>query len=430
MKKLFVLSPTVVAAAVCVLFASSALAALPELVDLADKVGGSVVNIKAEVTAASAKGPGGKWKSAPEQRRMEEFFDQFEQFFGRRGPGMKSMPDKRAPRRRGGVGSGFIISEDGYILTNNHVVEGADKITVNLKSGGKNYKAKVIGQDPDTDLALIKIKPETKLPALRFGDSEAARVGQWVVAIGNPFGLEHTVTSGIISAKGRVIGAGPYDDFIQTDASINPGNSGGPLVNLDGEVVGVNTAIIASGQGIGFAIPSEIAKDVVAELKRNGSVKRGLLGVNIQDVDENTAKALGLNEAKGALVAQVSPNGPAEKAGFEVGDVVLEVNGEDVEGSRELTRMIGAMRPGEKVKVEVFRKGGSKTLSAKLATRDPKHLAEADIPTQKDEALGMALRPLEKRKPRPWGSKKRKACLSRMWPRTPRPWKAASGPAT
>jgi len=398
MKRRFAIYPFTVFA-VLTLFLSQAYAALPEIAGLAEKAGPSVVNIKAETTAKPDAGQGRRMAPMPRGRQgLEDFFKQFEERFGGQSP---------APRHGAAVGSGFVISPDGFILTNNHVVEDADKLTVTFKHGGKGYDAKVIGRDPETDLALIKITPDKPLQALSLGDSDDAKVGQWVVAIGNPFGLENTVTSGIISAKGRVIGAGPYDDFLQTDASINPGNSGGPLLNLDGEVIGINTAIIASGQGIGFAIPSGIAKNVVAELKDNGAVKRGLLGVNIQDIDENTAKALGLDEAKGALVAQVNGDGPAEKAGVKTGDVISEVNGKAVKDSRDLTRTIGAMAPGDKVEITLLRKGDEKTVSATLASRDPKMVAEAASGSgQSDEALGMAVRPLEKQEAKALGLKK------------------------
>ncbi len=384
--------------AILTLFASQALAALPEIAGLAEKAGPSVVNIKAETSVKEASGPQMRRMPSPQGREgMEEFFRQFEERFGGGRP---------APRHGAAVGSGFVISSDGYILTNNHVVEDADKLTVTFKHGGKKYDAEIIGRDPETDLALIRIKPDKPLQALSLGDSTGSKVGQWVVAIGNPFGLENTVTSGIISAKGRVIGAGPYDDFIQTDASINPGNSGGPLLNLDGDVIGINTAIVAAGQGIGFAIPSAIAKNVVAELKENGSVKRGLLGVNIQDIDENTAKALGLDESQGALVAQLTDGGPAEKAGIEVGDVINEVNGAPVKDARDLTRTIGAMRPGEKVEIGLVRKGEAKTVNASLTARDPKMLAEAGAEdATPDAALGMAVRPLQKEEAKALGLK-------------------------
>ncbi|HKK34230.1 MAG TPA: trypsin-like peptidase domain-containing protein, partial [Desulfomicrobiaceae bacterium] len=298
---------------------------LPDFTDLARDAGKAVVNIS---TVKHSEGPSkrdfrrffGDQKEGP----LGDFFEQFERFFG----------DRMQPREQRSLGSGFIISEDGYIVTNNHVIEGADEVRVNLQGGngaGDSFEAELVGADKETDLALLKIEAEEKLPVLRFGDSEELDVGQWVMAIGNPFGLDHTVTAGIISAKGRTIGAGPYDNFLQTDASINPGNSGGPLLNLDGEVIGINTAIIATGQGIGFAIPSSMAKEVISQLKNYKKVRRGWIGVTIQDVDENTATALGLDAPKGALVSGVQPGDPADKGGVQTGDVIIAVDGSTIE---------------------------------------------------------------------------------------------------
>ncbi len=369
----------------CIL-AQAALAGLPDFTELAEAVGFLVVNISTETNA--------KTGSAEQLRQFlpkggTPFDDFFDQFFKQGEP---------APRKQRSLGSGFIISADGFILTNNHVVEKADAITVKLQGDKKEYRAKLVGQDTETDLALIKIEPGSRLPALEFGDSDDAKVGEWVVAIGNPFGLNHTVTAGIISAKGRIIGAGPYDDFIQTDASINPGNSGGPLLNMDGKVIGVNTAIVAAGQGIGFAIPSDTVEDVMQQLKDNKKVRRGLLGVHVQDVDQNTAKALGLGKARGALVAQVMNEGPALDAGLQAGDVITAVNGEDVEDSHELTRKIGAMAPGDKVELALIRKGDEKSVSITLGERDPEKLAQANGDDEgagaSDAVLGMSLRPL------------------------------------
>src|SRR5262244_3048459 len=241
----------------------------------------------------------------------------FGDFFGRNFRGEPAP----APEQRG-VGSGFIISREGYVLTNNHVVEDADQIKVKL-ANGKEYDGKVVGQDPKTDLALVKIDGSAELHPLTLGNSDELKVGSWVVAIGSPFGLEQTVTAGIVSAKGRVIGSGPYDNFIQTDASINPGNSGGPLINTKGEVVGINTAILAQGKGIGFAIPINMAKDIAPQLQQKGHVTRGWLGVSIQEMTPELAKSFGLTDNKGALVAQVLTGSPAEKAGIEQGDVIV-----------------------------------------------------------------------------------------------------------
>ncbi len=359
------------------------ISSLPSFADLAEKASPAVVNISTV-------------KVVEVSQRLRRFFspfgknDPFEQFFNRF---FESLPPTK--KKEYALGSGFIISPDGYIVTNYHVISKADKIKVILKGGKHIYKAKVIGTDPETDLALLKINAHRKLPYLKFGDSDKVRPGDWVIAIGNPFGLDHTVTAGIISAKGRVIGAGPYDDFLQTDASINPGNSGGPLLNMKGEVIGINTAIVASGQGIGFAIPSNMAKQVIAQLKKYKMVKRGWLGVTIQDVDEETAKALGLPEAKGALVASVIPGDPASRAGIKVGDVIISVNGKPVQDSRDLTRKIGGFAPGTRIKITVWRKGELKDFWVKLGERKT-NLAKLESHRYGEAGyiLGMKLRPI------------------------------------
>ncbi|WP_369404482.1 trypsin-like peptidase domain-containing protein [Salidesulfovibrio brasiliensis] len=253
---------------------------LPVFTDLAEHAGKAVVNISTESKnqAVQPQQFFGQ-DQLPEGHPFREFF---ERFFG------GQMPNQ--PRKQNSLGSGFIISEDGYVVTNNHVVQDADKVSVLLQDEEKEYEAKVVGLDPETDLALLKIEAGQKLPVLRFGNSETARVGEWVLAIGNPFGLGHTVTQGIISAKGRILGAGPFDDFIQTDASINPGNSGGPLIDLDGRVIGINTAIIPSGEGLGFAIPSNMAAKIIQQLKSGKTIKRGWLGVSIRGLSDTDAR--------------------------------------------------------------------------------------------------------------------------------------------
>ena len=290
-----------------------------------------------------------------------------------------------------GVGSGFIMSREGYILTNNHVVEEADQIKVKL-SNGKEYEGKVIGRDPKTDLALVKIEGAPDLQSLSLGNSEDLKVGSWVVAVGSPFGLEQTVTAGIVSAKGRVIGSGPYDNFIQTDASINPGNSGGPLVNLKGEVVGINTAIIAEGQGIGFAIPINMAQEVASQLQNQGHVTRGWLGVNIQEVTPELAKSFGLMDNKGALVSQVVPNSPAEKAGIEQGDVILQFDGKDVSDSKELPRIVASTPVGKSVMVKIARDGKVTDRQVKLGEMEEK--AEVAKTPSTHRRLGIAVQNL------------------------------------
>ena len=292
-----------------------------------------------------------------QQDPFEEFFNNF---FG-------NIP--REQKRRS-LGSGFIVSDDGYILTNNHVVEKADEITVILLDK-EEFRAEVVGTDPKTDIALIKIKAGKKLPSVPLGDSEKLEIGEWVLAIGNPFGLGHTVTAGIVSAKGRVIGSGPYDDFIQTDASINPGNSGGPLFNLVGEVVGINTAVIQGGQGIGFATPIHLAKSVLAQLKEKGKVTRGWLGVYIQRLSPDMAETLSVPGKKGALVADVTKDGPAEKAGLRSGDVIISFGGKEVTDEHDLPQIVAATKPGKKVDVIVVREGKEVTIPVTIAEMEP-----------------------------------------------------------
>lgn len=295
----------------------------------------------------------------------------FDEFFGP----FQGNGNQRDFKQRS-LGSGFIIDKDGYIVTNNHVIEGADQIKVIL-SDDKEFDGELVGRDPKTDLALIHIKGAKDLNALKLGDSDKLEVGRWVVAIGSPFGLEQTVTAGIVSAKGRIIGSGPYDDFIQTDASINPGNSGGPLLNMDGEVVGINTAIIASGQGIGFAIPINLAKGIITQLKEKGEVTRGWLGVGIQDLTPELAEYYGLKEDKGVLVTQVFEDDPADKAGIKVNDVILSIDGNDVATGRELSSMIANTPVGHKTTIELIRDGKHKSLTVTLAKREDDLKAEA-----------------------------------------------------
>ncbi|MDM8536161.1 Do family serine endopeptidase [Desulfobacterales bacterium HSG17] len=270
-------------------------------------------------------------------------------------------------RKEKSLGSGFIISKDGYIVTNNHVIKDADQIKVILHDKTQ-YDAKIIGTDPITDLALIKIKGKDFV-SLKFGSSSKTEVGSWVVAIGSPFGLEQTVTAGIVSAKGRIIGSGPYDDFIQTDASINPGNSGGPLLNLKGEVVGINTAIIKSGQGIGFAIPSDLATGVIDQLTSQKSVSRGWIGVAIQDVTQELAQYYNIKETKGVYVAKVYADNPADKAGIKVGDVIVMINSKHIDSARDLSLTIAGSSVGEKINIKLIREGKAKTLKVKLGKR-------------------------------------------------------------
>lgn len=317
----------------------------PDFVELAKKLNPTVVNIR---TVKSIK-PKQHLRRPQQQNPFgNNFFDDFfNRFFD-------EMPQQR-PRREQSLGTGFIISADGYILTNNHVVNGADEVMVKL-SDGRELKGEIKGLDEKVDLALIKIGDNGKLPFAELGDSDALEVGEWVMAIGNPFGLSHTVTAGIVSAKGRVIGSGPYDDYIQTDASINPGNSGGPLFSAQGKVVGINTAIIAGGGGgIGFAIPVSMAKSVVSQLRDSGKVTRGYLGVRFQPLTADLAKSFGLDSEKGALIASVEKDTPAERAGLKAGDVILEYDGKPINDGNELPRFVAATPIDKKVKLSIFR---------------------------------------------------------------------------
>jgi serine protease Do len=318
---------------------------LPDFVSLAKKLTPVVVNVSTTQAVEAERGGGPGSPFQPGDPRGEFW----RRFFGGQSP--------RGPSRQQSLGSGFIIDRDGSILTNNHVVENAQKITVKL-SDGRDFEAKVIGRDPKTDIAIIKIDAKGDLPIAPLGDSDRLEVGEWVMAIGNPFGLDSTVTSGIVSAKGRHIGAGPYDNFIQTDASINPGNSGGPLINLRGEVVGINTAIFSQSGGnigIGFATPINSAKEIVPELKSKGKITRGWLGVSIQSVTPDLANTLGLEKSRGALVAEVLKDGPAERAGIKVGDVIVDFDGTEIKDSNELPTIVARTRPDKQVRVKLLR---------------------------------------------------------------------------
>jgi len=335
---------------------------LPNFVDLAKRNFPAVVN----VSTSSSAGEGAVGRRAPDapggpEDPFHEFWEPFERFFG---PGQ--LP--RRPFKQKSLGSGFVIDKQGSILTNNHVIEDADEIIVKL-SDGSEHKAKVLGRDKKTDIALIRIDKALSVSPVVLGDSDRLEIGEWVMAIGNPFGLENTVTAGIVSAKGRHIGAGPYDNFIQTDASINPGNSGGPLINLRGEVVGINSAIYSRSGGnigIGFASPINIAKDLLPDLERKGHVTRGWLGVLIQKVTPDIAESLGLADASGALVADVMKEGPAKEAGVQVGDVIVEFNGAPVKDSTDLPLAVARTPVGKVVKVKVLRAKGEKVLDVKV----------------------------------------------------------------
>ena len=319
---------------------------------------------------------------SPEPFGGEDPFEEFfRRFFGNQPP----------PSQQRSLGSGFIISKDGYIVTNNHVVGDADQITVRL-SDNEEYKAKVIGADEKTDVALIKIDASHSLPTLPLGNSADLQVGDWVLAIGNPFGLQETVTAGIVSALGRTIGAGPYDDFIQTDASINPGNSGGPLLNEKGEVVGMNTAIFSQSGGnigIGFAIPIDLAKTIVSQLKKEGKVTRAWLGVTIQEVTREISKSFGLKEPTGALIADVVKNGPADKAGLKRGDIITAFAGSEIKDSHDLPVLVAQTPVGERVDITVLRDGKKRTFTAKLEELTEQRAAAEG--TESEEQWGMTV---------------------------------------
>ena len=346
--------------------------------DLAEKLSPAVVNINTTTTIKGRRGfPQGDEMPQEPFSGGEDFF---RRFFG-------DIPEKDFKQKS--LGSGFIISGDGYIFTNNHVVEKADKIRVKL-ANGREYDAVIKGQDANTDIALIKINPlKNDLPVVIFGDSDKMRVGEWVFAIGNPFGLEQTVTAGIVSAKGRVIGSGPYDNFIQTDASINPGNSGGPLFNLSGEVIGINTAIVAQGHGIGFAIPINTAREMFEQLKTKGKVTRGWLGVTVQEVTPEISENLKLSERRGALVGDVLKGEPAEKAGIKTGDILIEIDGKKIRDTHELLRIVASLPLGKTVDLKVIRNGKEMILPIKIGERkDQKELTHIVKPS---DQLGMTV---------------------------------------
>ena len=336
--------------------------------DLAEKISPSVVNITTSTTVATNAQPG---PVVPEGSPFEDFF---RDFMDRNGP---SGPNGQSPRRSQALGSGFVISEDGFIVTNNHVIQGADEIQIEFFEGFE-LEATIIGTDPNTDLALLKVESDEPLDYVNWGDSEEARVGDWVMAMGNPLGQGFSVSAGIVSARGRAL-SGSYDDYIQTDAAINRGNSGGPLFNMNGDVIGVNTAILSPNGGsigIGFAMSSRVAENVIAQLRDFGETRRGWLGVRIQDVTDDLAEGLGLEEARGALVTDV-PEGPALEAGMESGDVILSFDGVDVDDTRGLVRQVGNTEVGKEVRVTVFRDGGTETLRVTLGRREE---AERAVP--------------------------------------------------
>ena len=351
----------------------------PSFVELAKRVQPAVVNVS--TTKEVRRGA----QRMPHSDPNDPFNDSFNKFF-------EGGPQEQ---RQTSLGSGFIINKQGYILTNNHVVEQADEIIVQLKDGRK-FKADVAGTDPQTDLAIIKIKAGEDLPYVILGDSDVVEPGEWVMAIGNPFGFEHTVTVGVVSAKGRAIAGGPYAKFIQTDASINPGNSGGPLFNTRGEVIGINTMIYGMGTGIGFAIPINIAKELTPQLISKGSVTRGWLGVTMQRITPELAKSFNLPETQGgALIADVYPGSPAVEAGLKTGDIVTEFDGEAVKEPYDLSLIVGRTKVGKKVDVTVLREGKEQKLSVKIGQREEEPTKkETETEPGKTDLLGLAVRDL------------------------------------
>ncbi|MDJ0668657.1 MAG: DegQ family serine endoprotease [Desulfobacterales bacterium] len=363
---------------------SAAVAATPDssvmvpinFTELAEKAKTGVVNIRTVKTTKEG-GPVFRHFFGRNPFRRE---DPFRDFFG-------FGPQREFKQRS--LGSGFLIDDQGYIVTNNHVVEDADQIKVRLYDETE-YDAKIVGRDPKTDIALIKIENNgDDLKPLKLGNSDALPVGSWVMAIGSPFGLEQTVTAGIVSAKGRIIGSGPYDDFIQTDASINPGNSGGPLLNLKGEVVGINTAIVASGQGIGFAIPINLADGIIAQLKDSGEVSRGWLGVGIQNLTPELSEYYGIDRKEGVLVTQIYEGDPADEAGIREGDIIVGLDGREIKTSRELSRYVAEAGVGSKLKIALIRDGRQKTVRVKLAKRPDQ---EPTLARGESRSDGMGLR--------------------------------------
>lgn|SRR5215813_4505017 len=330
---------------------------LPSLAPLVDAVKAAVVNVDVQSRVRSPAFSDGS--------------DLFDRFFGFQAPRGNRRQREAPPQIRQGAGSGFIIHSNGTVLTNNHVVEGADAIRVRLEDG-RSFDADVLGRDPLTDIAVVKLKGKVeKLPVVPLGDSDAMKVGDWVLAIGNPFGLASSVSAGIISARARQIGAGPYDDFLQTDAAINPGNSGGPLFNLKGEVIGINTAIVGGGSGIGFAVPSNIAKVLLPQLEKGQKIRRGWLGVQVQDLTPELAKSLNVPVAHGALVSEVNADTPAQKAGIKPDDAVVAMDGAPVDSSRALTRGVGFKAPDNDVTLTLYRGGKKQDIKVKLGERPP-----------------------------------------------------------
>jgi serine protease Do len=373
---------------------SSASRGPDNIADIAEKVIDAVVNISTSQKVETRNAP---MPQLPNDPQLDELF---RDFFNRRGQGDQQNRE-RGPRRVNSLGSGFIIDSSGIVVTNNHVISEADEITVILNDGSR-LKAELIGKDQKTDIALLRVKPDKPLKSVKFGDSEKLRLGEWVIAIGNPFSLGGSVTAGIVSARNRDINSGPYDNYIQTDAAINRGNSGGPLFNLDGEVIGINTAIISPSGGsigIGFAVPSKTAMPVIDQLRQFGETRRGWLGVRIQQVTDEIAESLKISPPRGALVAGVDDKGPAKPAGIEPGDVIVKFDGKDIKEMRDLPRAVADTPVGKQTPVVIIRKGKEETKTVtlgrledgeKLAAADPKSDSAPDKSVVK-KTLGLEL---------------------------------------
>ncbi len=393
--------------------APAAIAAAPtvsgvqDFSDLAAKVTPAVVNVAVTMKGGANDSDEMRMADKPDQQKqMEEFMQRFAERFGQpMQPGKPGAKPQRPAQKGQAVGTGFIVDEKGWIVTNHHVVGKADEIMVTM-SDGRKLPAKLMGGDEKTDIAVIKVESDKPLPYVTFGDAGKVRVGQPVMAVGNPFGLGGTVTTGIVSARGRDIQSGPFDDYIQTDAAINRGNSGGPLFDMEGNVIGINTAIFSptgGSVGLGFAIPASLAQPVVDQLKVNGRVERGLLGVQIQPISEELAKSMSLDSEKGALVAQVSPDSAAKAAGIQSGDVIKSVDGKNVDTIKDLTRMISGMKPGTSAKLGVWRDGKDMTVTAKIGG-DQKEEAKAvkasadkaDSKKAEPMSYGVSLAPISK----------------------------------
>jgi serine protease Do len=369
-------------------FATPTFARGPDnIADVAEKVIDAVVNISTSQKVEGRSGGSQAMPQLPPGSPFEEFFEEF--FKNRRGQGGDDQAPNRPPRRVNSLGSGFIVDAAGVVITNNHVIAEADEITVILTDGTR-LKAEVVGRDTKTDLAVLSVKPPAKgLKAVKFGDSDKVRLGEWVIAIGNPFSLGGSVTAGIVSARNRDINSGPYDNYIQTDAAINRGNSGGPLFNLDGDVIGVNTAIISPSGGsigIGFAVPSKVVQMVTGQIQQFGEIRRGWLGVKIQQVTDEIAESLNLKPARGALVAGIDDKGPAKPAGIEAGDVIVKFDGKDIKEMRDLPRIVADTPVGRDVEVVIVRKGKEEKKTVKLGRlEDDKPVKASAKPTAPEE---------------------------------------------